>query len=257
LYSKTGRQLLFAQVNEVSDIMYLGSTRALLSCEGPATLASDTGSTDFLDRRSGAETVTEVETAEMDPPWEGLSGPELHAACLQAARDGNRQAMNRLVEELTPLVWHVARGHGLDRHTAEDVVQTVWLALFSSLDSILDARALAAWLITTARREAQRPHGRKVQPVPLSDEVAESMPSTHPAPEEEALRADRDRRLWAAFTQLPQRCQELLRLTVLAGRAEYQLVADTLRMPRGSVGPTRGRCLTTMRELLDNEGGIR
>lgn len=207
--------------------------------------------------RSGAVTVTDVETAEVDPPWEGLSGAELHAACMQAARAGDKRAMDRLVEELTPLVWHVARGHGLDRHTAEDVVQTVWLALFSKIDAILDARALAAWLITTTRRESQRPHGRRVQPLPLSDEVAESMPSTQPAPEEEVLRNERDRRLWQVFGQLPERCQELLRLTVLAGRAEYQLVADALHMPRGSVGPTRGRCLTTMRDLLGEEGGIR
>jgi RNA polymerase sigma factor (sigma-70 family) len=207
--------------------------------------------------RSGADTVTDVETAEVDPPWKGLSGAELHAACMQAGRAGDRLAMNRLVEELTPLVWHVARGHGLDSQTAEDVVQTVWLALFSHLDGLHDPKALAAWLITTTRRESQRPHGRKARPVPLTDEFAENLPSTQPAPEEEAIRADRDRRLWHAFTQLPHRCQELLRLTVLAGRAEYQLVADAMRMPRGSVGPTRSRCLNTMRELLVSQGGIR
>lgn len=201
--------------------------------------------------------MTDVQTTEVDPPWEGLTGPDLHAACMQAARAGDRSALDRLVADLTPLVWHVARGNGLDRHTAEDVVQTVWLALFSHLEGMKDPRALAAWLITTTRRESQRPHGRKTPPVPLSDELAESMPSTQPAPEEEAIRADRDRRLWQAFLQLNDRCQELLRLTVLAGRVEYQLVAEAMHMPRGSVGPTRGRCLNTMRELLASEGGSR
>jgi RNA polymerase sigma factor (sigma-70 family) len=201
--------------------------------------------------------VTDVQTAEVDPPWEGLTGAELHAACMHAAREGDRQAMARLVDELTPLVWHVARANGLDRSVAEDVVQTVWLALFSQLGKLRDPKALAAWLITTTRREATHPHGRRMQPVPLSDEVAEAMPSTQPAPEDEAVRADRDRRVWRAFVRLPHRCQELLRLTVLAGRAEYQLVAEALRMPRGSVGPTRGRCLDQMRDLLASEGGSR
>jgi RNA polymerase sigma factor (sigma-70 family) len=163
--------------------------------------------------------------------------------------------MNRLVRELTPLVWHVARGNGLDRHTAEDVVQAVWLALFRSLDRLADPRALAAWLITTARREAQRAAGRKAPPVPLTDEMAEVLPDRGPGPDAEAVRADRDRRLWRAFSRLPQRCQELLRLTVLAGRAEYRLVADALHLPHGSIGPTRGRCLQRMRGLLDAEGG--
>jgi RNA polymerase sigma factor (sigma-70 family) len=176
---------------------------------------------------------------------------------MHAARKGNRLAMNSLVEDLTPLVWHVARGHGLDRHTAEDVVQTVWLSLFSHLDGLNDPKALAAWLITTTRRESRRPFGRRTPPVPLTDELAETMHSPHPGPEEEAVRGDRDRLLWQAFTRLPQKCQELLRLTVLAGRVEYQLVADALHMPRGSVGPTRGRCLNSMRDLYANEGGIR
>ncbi|MEV4149396.1 sigma-70 family RNA polymerase sigma factor [Amycolatopsis sp. NPDC049691] len=201
--------------------------------------------------------MTDVQTTEVDPPWEGLTGAELHAACMRAARDGDRRAMDRLVAELTPLVWHVARANGLDRSVAEDVVQTVWLALFSQLGKLRDPKALAAWLITTTRREATHPFGRRIQPVPLSDEVAEAMPSTQPAPEDEAVRADRDRRVWRAFVRLPQRCQELLRLTVLAGRAEYQLVAEALRMPRGSVGPTRGRCLDQMRDLLASEGGSR
>ncbi|TVT19308.1 sigma-70 family RNA polymerase sigma factor [Amycolatopsis rhizosphaerae] len=199
--------------------------------------------------------MTGVHTTEVDPPWEGLRGPELFAVCLQAAREGNRQALNRLVSELTPLVWNVARGHGLDAHTAEDVVQTVWLALFSHLDQLREPRALAGWLVTTARHEAQRANGRKAPPVPLTDEMAESVPSTLPAPEAEVLRSERDRRIWQAFGRLPHRCQELLRLTVLAGRAEYRLVAEALQMPRGSIGPNRGRCLKTMREMLDFEGG--
>jgi RNA polymerase sigma factor (sigma-70 family) len=201
--------------------------------------------------------VTDVQTTDVDPPWEGLTGAELHAACMRAAEDGDRRAMDRLVAELTPLVWHVARANGLDRSVAEDVVQTVWLALFSQLGKLRDPKALAAWLITTTRREATHPFGRRMQPVPLSDEVAEAMPSTQPAPEDEAVRADRDRRVWRAFVRLSHRCQELLRLTVLAGRAEYQLVAEALRMPRGSVGPTRGRCLDQMRDLLASEGGSR
>ncbi|HVV11213.1 sigma-70 family RNA polymerase sigma factor [Amycolatopsis sp.] len=199
--------------------------------------------------------MTEVHTAEADPPWEGLRGPELFAACLNAAREGNKKGLNRLVRELTPLVWNVARGQGLDKHTAEDVVQTVWLALLSHLDQLREPKALAGWLVTTARHEAQRVNGRKAPPVPLTDEMTESVPSTLPAPEAEALRTERDRKIWAAFSKLPQRCQHLLRLTVLDGRAEYRAVAETLQMPRGSIGPNRGRCLKTMRELLNSEGG--
>jgi RNA polymerase sigma factor (sigma-70 family) len=172
-----------------------------------------------------------------------------------AARAGNRRALATLVEDLTPLVWHVARGNGLDKTAAEDVVQTVWLALFSHINTLTEPKALAGWLIVTTRREAQRVRGKGAAQLPLTDEMAEQLPSNHPQPEDEALRIDRDSRLWRAFAGLPERCQELLRLTVLAGRAEYRLVAEAMHMPKGSIGPTRGRCLNTLRELLDTEGG--
>src|SRR6266508_5461874 len=109
----------------------------------------------------------------MSPPWEGLEGRERHAACLVAARTGDRKALDVLVAELTPLVWHVARGNGLDRATAEDVVQTVWLSLLRHLDRLSEPRALVGWLITTTRREANRAVRGGTAQFELSREVAE------------------------------------------------------------------------------------
>jgi RNA polymerase sigma factor (sigma-70 family) len=201
--------------------------------------------------------VNELHTANGHPPWEGLDGTARHAACIVAARAGDRKAMDVLVAELTPLVWHVARGNGLDRNTAEDVVQTVWLALVRHIDRLHEPRALVGWLVVTARREARRTWPSGKEEVPLSGEVADQLESQTGLPEDAVLRDDRDRRLWTAFGRLNERCQELLRLTVLAGRAEYRAVAEVLGMPRGSIGPTRGRCLTLLRGLLETEGGSR
>jgi RNA polymerase sigma factor (sigma-70 family) len=172
-----------------------------------------------------------------------------------AARDGDKEAFDALVADLSPLVWHVARSGGLDRTTAEDVVQTVWLALLRHLHRLTEPRALAGWLITTTRREANRVQHRAGGVVELSQEMAEQTPTADPSPEHEVLRTERDRALWSAFHQLSQRCQELLRLTVLAGRAEYRAVAEALHMPHGSIGPTRGRCLNNLRSLYDGDSG--
>lgn len=199
----------------------------------------------------------DLRTAGERPPWEGLDGTDRHAACVVAARDGDRRALDVLVADLTPLVWHVARGHGLDRSTAEDVVQTVWLALLRHLDRLVEPRALAGWLVVATRREAQRTWTPARREAALSDELADQLESEYGLPEDAALVDDRDHRLWRAFGRLSQKCQELLRLTVLAGRAEYRAVAEALSMPRGSIGPTRGRCLTMLRTHLDAEGGSR
>jgi RNA polymerase sigma factor (sigma-70 family) len=192
----------------------------------------------------------------VDAPWRDLIGYPRHAACLVAARTGDREALNALVVDLSPLVWHVARGQGLDRTIAEDVVQTVWLTLLRNLNSVAEPRALARWLIITTRREASRVRGGRDRIEPLADDTIEQLRSADGLPEEELLRSDRDRALWRAFHRLSETCQTLLRLTVLAGRAEYDHVAEELTMPRGSIGPTRGRCINKLRGLLDEEGGM-
>ncbi|HKN97921.1 MAG TPA: sigma-70 family RNA polymerase sigma factor [Pseudonocardiaceae bacterium] len=188
-------------------------------------------------------------------PWSELTGHTRHAACLVAARDGDRRALDAIVTDLSPLVWKVARAQGLDRTVAEDVVQTVWLTLLRNLHSVAEPKALAGWLITTTRREAARHRGGADRVQPLADEAAEQLVSMDGLPEEEALRSDRDRSLWRAFRRLPRRCQELLLLTVVGGRVEYDRVAQQLNMRRGSIGPTRGRCIATLRDYLTSEGG--
>ncbi|QQQ80762.1 sigma-70 family RNA polymerase sigma factor [Saccharothrix sp. 6-C] len=185
-----------------------------------------------------------------EPHWLGLEGAERHAACLLAARAGDRRALDAVIADLTPLVWHVARGHGLDRATAEDVVQTVWLALLRDLDRVADPRALAGWLVVTARREAKRTWTPARREASVSDDTAELV-GEYGLPEDAVLLDGRDRRLWRAFGRLSQRCQELLRLGALAGRAG----AEAPAAPRGSLGPSRGRCLDVLRAHLDAETG--
>jgi len=188
-----------------------------------------------------------------DLPWWELTGYPRHGACVVAARKGDRRALDALVQDLSPLVWHVARAQGIERTQAEDVVQTVWLTLLRNLHSVAEPRAVARWLITTTRREALRSLRSVEHEQPLVDEIADQLRAQDGLPEQEALQRDRHRELWAAFRQLSERCQHLLRLTVLAGRAEYNAVAEALGMPRGSIGPTRIRCLTSLRSALTNE----
>lgn len=198
--------------------------------------------------------MTELDTASRNRPWDEREGGDRYAACLIAAQAGDRAALDVLVAELTPLVWGVAKSNGLDRPTAEDVVQTVWLTLLRNLGRLTEPRGLIKWLITTTRREAVRTRRRIQTHLMVPDSMVDP-PSDDPPPELALLRSERDRQLWQAFHRLPARCQELLRMTVLAGRAEYRTVAQALRMPHGSIGPTRGRCLKSLRNLFDGEAG--
>jgi RNA polymerase sigma factor (sigma-70 family) len=168
---------------------------------------------------------------------------------------GSAIVVDKLIAELTPMLWQVARAAGLSKEDAEDVLQTVWTSLISHLDTIRAPGAVAGWLVTATRRESWRVSaaGRKTQPA--DDDWLATIPDPRAGSEESALLAEEQRALWAALHTLSPRCQELLRIVAFVPRPNYDLVAARLGMSRGSVGPTRGRCLEKLRLALRSEEG--
>jgi DNA-directed RNA polymerase specialized sigma24 family protein len=77
-------------------------------------------------------------------------------------------------------------------------------------------------------------------------EVADDAPELS----ERLVRQERDRVLWRHFQRLSERCRELLRIVAMVDRPDYTTVSEALGMPHGSIGPTRGRCLEKLREML-------
>jgi RNA polymerase sigma factor (sigma-70 family) len=172
------------------------------------------------------------------------------ATLFRAYREGDEVKMGELVGLLTPILWHTARAQRLDREAAEDVVQTVWLSMVRSGNSIADPQAVLQWLIVSTRREAWRVVKKSGRDEPREFEADDLAGPTQDMPEEAVLRDDGDSRLWQHIAQLPERCRALLRVIAFADRPDYAAVAKSLGMPLGSIGPTRGRCLAKLRQQL-------
>ncbi|HZU92175.1 MAG TPA: sigma-70 family RNA polymerase sigma factor [Microbacterium sp.] len=196
-----------------------------------------------------------VPDADLDPTEDGAARWQRAAAFFAAWRDGDSRAMDGLVRLMSPVLWHVVRAYGLERTLAEDVVQTTWLQLVRGHDRVSDPRAVAAWLTTTARREAWKvgkAHGRVDQ---ADAEGLDVLLPPQASAEERATVGDERRRLWSAVTALDERCRRLLRVIAFDDRPDYASLAADLGMPIGSIGPTRKRCLTKLRVLLEPSGG--
>ena len=176
------------------------------------------------------------------------------AGLVGEAKKGSEAALGQLVTELSPLLWQVARAAGLGADDAEDVLQTVWLRLVSHIDGIHTSGALTAWLVTTTKREAWRVRAAGRRQLPVDEGWLAGVPDQATGSEEQVIIDDDNRRLWGALGGLSPRCQELLRIIAFVPRPDYQAVADELGMARGSVGPTRGRCLAKLRGLLADHG---
>jgi RNA polymerase sigma factor (sigma-70 family) len=138
----------------------------------------------------------------------------------------------------------------LDAATAEDVLQTIWLALVRKSHTITEPLAVLQWLVISTKREAWRAAKDQVR---YKTENLESRPAATndtSSIEDTVLRDETDGRLWRHIAALPERCQTLLRVIAFADRPDYAELARALGMPQGSIGPTRGRCLAKLRIAL-------
>jgi len=171
-------------------------------------------------------------------------------ARLVAAAAGDRASWDVLVERFNGLVWSVARSFRLSDEDAADVVQTTWLRLLDHLDRIDDPTRLGSWLATTARHESLHTL-RRTSREPVLDVIAimDPLPDPRPPLDHEILRRERDTALWELFERLSDGCRRLLRIMVATPPPSYADIAAALDMPVGSIGPTRARCLATLRAL--------
>lgn len=178
-------------------------------------------------------------------------------AWVRLAAIGDRTAWAALVQRFGGLVWSVARSHQLGQADAEEVYQITWLRLTEHIDRLKQPERVGAWLATTARNESLmliRAGGRLTV---TSDPGLLDRGSDEDSPERAVLDAEqaaadeqRVRQVWEAFRGLPERCQQLLRLLLVAPRPSYAEIGALLSMPIGSIGPSRARCLDRLRGLL-------
>jgi len=176
---------------------------------------------------------------------------------LRAADAGDRAAWDELVARFSGLLWATARGHRLSDSDAADVVQTTWLRLLENLGRIEDPERLPGWLATTVRREclAVLRKGKREHAFGDDDAVA-AIPDQRSSLDSALLVDERDALLWQLVDRLPDRCRSLLRVLMADPPPAYADVSAALGMPVGSIGPTRARCLSHLRDLALSSGAL-
>jgi RNA polymerase sigma factor (sigma-70 family) len=176
---------------------------------------------------------------------------ELVAACLA----GDAAAWQRLLSRYQSVIWLTPKRFGLSDDDAAEVFQTVCLALFRGLPRLKRAAGLTRWVLTTTHRQSRDLARKRRREAPPQEEpdlalIPDPAPSVAALLEEAGTRAT----IRAAIEQLPPRCAELLHLLYLeADPLSYRDVARRFQIPEGTVGPTRARCLSRLREILEKK----
>ncbi|WP_347354408.1 sigma-70 family RNA polymerase sigma factor [Intrasporangium sp.] len=166
---------------------------------------------------------------------------------------GDRQRLADLVDLVSPVLWHAARAQGAGASTCEDAIQTALLQLVDHAETIKEPAAVLGWLVVVVKREVWRLVRGERREVGV-EEVPDT-PARQLDPESQSILSERQRLLWQHISRLTPRCQELLRVIAFAERPDYALIATSLGMPIGSIGPTRGRCLDKLRVALGADPG--
>jgi len=165
----------------------------------------------------------------------------------RAAAAGDEEAWRALVARFDHMLRAIVRGYRLAPADADDVVQTTWIRAYDNLHRIDEPAAIGGWLAVTARREALRALQRGVREIVASD----PQPKDHAeagTPETETLDNERRAAVRAAVGRLPGRQRTLLSTFLRRPAASYDEISVALDMPIGSIGPTRERALSRLRD---------
>ena len=169
---------------------------------------------------------------------------------IRACRAGHAPAWERLLDKYERLVFSISLNYGLTTDDAADVTQITFTILLQNLDTLPDGIRLAPWLATVARRHTWRLLARsRREAVNPEEDLAgnESVGGSVDYSEQWELAE------WLNYglNTLDERCRQLLlALYFDAEQPSYTQVAEHLKMPVGSIGPTRARCLEHMRQNL-------
>jgi RNA polymerase sigma factor (sigma-70 family) len=169
-----------------------------------------------------------------------------------AAGSGDQGAWRELVRRYARSVWTVTHAFRLSAQDAEDVSQTTWLLLAVHLPTLKEPAAVGGWLSTTARRESIRLLSRRGRELPADPlvPVADTADRSAGQVDDSLLRAEARQAVRAGLAQLPSHCRELLAMLVREPAPTYAEISAELGLPRGSIGPTRGRCLERLRKVI-------
>ncbi|MEP7112176.1 MAG: sigma-70 family RNA polymerase sigma factor [Ilumatobacteraceae bacterium] len=169
-------------------------------------------------------------------------------AMIGAGGDLREAAWSDMLRRHTPKMYAVARSFDIDNQTAEDLVQTAWLRFLERSGQLRDTSAVGPWLCMIVRNEARRLVTRR-RTIPVADGWEQRAADT-PSPAAGLVSTEQAKALRSAFAKLGDDCRQLLTLMLADPPLSYDEIAVALDRPRGSLGPSRQRCLDHLRRLL-------
>jgi RNA polymerase sigma factor (sigma-70 family) len=182
---------------------------------------------------------------------------ELLTLCLK----GDAVAWEALLARYQRLIYSIPIKMGLSPNDAADIFQSVCMKLLKSLSTLRYQDRISSWLTVTTRREAWRIAAlrrREQVIVPLdgpggAQDLLDAKSAEAPLDEQQQI-LEQKQILRDGVAALPDRCRQLITLLFYSKEElDYREIARRMNIPRASMGPTRARCLSKLRKLLEGK----
>ncbi|MGD0575705.1 MAG: sigma-70 family RNA polymerase sigma factor [Anaerolineales bacterium] len=186
----------------------------------------------------------------LDPPDE--------EALVRSARHGDERSFAVLVERYQRRVLNLLYRISGDEETALDLSQEAFVHAYRSLGQFEPGRPLGPWLLRIATNLAFEHWRRERGPVQVSMESLEGEELAAEAGADPGLEAERhelDRVLEGAVQSLSPLYRTVLWLRLVEGLS-YEAIAETLRLPLGTVKTRLHRARDLLRSRLVEEGVV-
>jgi RNA polymerase sigma factor (sigma-70 family) len=161
------------------------------------------------------------------------------------AAAGGQEAWDELHRRYCRLIARVARSVGCASADLPDVQQAVWARLFQHIGRLQEPGAVGGWLTVVTRRECFRLAGKQRRLVEVDGVALEGVSDEEPLMT--VLHIERRAAVRRAVASLNPRRRRLLETMLDHPDLDYDQLSARLSMPKGSIGPTRQRCLDDLR----------
>ena len=177
---------------------------------------------------------------------------------LKRCRQGNELAWEVLVRKHQGRICSIAYGYVGEQDEAMDLAQEIFVRVYKSLDTCIDAEKFQSWLVRIARnacidhlrRLKARPPQRDI---PAEDMVA--LASGGPTPEEEWIRSSRQKLVHRALQCLSEINREIIVLKDIQG-LPLEEISGLLDLPLGTVKSRSSRArIELARAITEMNGG--
>ncbi len=141
-----------------------------------------------------------------------------------------------------------------DESEAADAAQDAFLRAYKALKSFQLGRPFRPWILRIVTHQALN----RIQALQRRERMTERytrqvvMANDKPSPERAAAERDQNERLWQAVRKLNADEQSLITLRYFLELSESE-VAETLKIPRGTVKSRLHRTLAKLRDIIQRE----